>query len=203
WNIRVNAVCPGLIETGMTQRVFDYARENNKEDRLGSRCELRRYGRPEEIAGAIAFLASDDASYVTGQALAVDGGNTASLNQPGMQCWSRYGEARSRPGCCRAGGSACRYRVAFPSPSDSFRAGLPAGRQAWTIPRYACPTCSSNWDWIPAPRPSPSSSEPITYPPTCGSPRRRSGAKVSDSSCRRSWRTMRSEEHTSELQSRE
>lgn len=85
WNIRVNAVCPGLIETGMTQRVFDYARENNKEDRLGSRCELRRYGRPEEIAGAIAFLASDDASYVTGQALAVDGGNTASLNLPGMK----------------------------------------------------------------------------------------------------------------------
>lgn len=85
WNIRVNAVCPGLIETGMTQQVFDYARENNKEDRLGSRCELRRYGRPEEIAGAIAFLASDDASYVTGQALAVDGGNTASLNLPGMK----------------------------------------------------------------------------------------------------------------------
>jgi meso-butanediol dehydrogenase/(S,S)-butanediol dehydrogenase/diacetyl reductase len=85
WNIRVNAVCPGLIETGMTKRVFDYARENNKEHKLGSRCELRRYGRPEEIAAAIAFLASDDASYVTGQALPVDGGNTASLNLPGMK----------------------------------------------------------------------------------------------------------------------
>lgn len=85
WNIRVNAVCPGLVETGMTQRVFDYARANNKEEKLGSRCELRRYGRPDEIAGAIAFLASDDASYVTGQALAVDGGNTASLNLPGMK----------------------------------------------------------------------------------------------------------------------
>src|SRR5690606_7287934 len=36
WNTRVNAVCPGLLETGMTPRVFDYARENNKEDRLGS-----------------------------------------------------------------------------------------------------------------------------------------------------------------------
>ena len=83
--IRVNAVCPGLIETGMTAPVFDYARSNNKEEKLGSRCELRRYGRPEEIASAIAFLASDDASYVTGQALPVDGGNTASLNLPGMK----------------------------------------------------------------------------------------------------------------------
>lgn len=84
-NIRVNAVCPGLVETGMTKPVFDYARSNNKEQKLGARCELRRYGRPEEIASAIAFLGSDDASYVTGQALAVDGGNTASLNLPGMK----------------------------------------------------------------------------------------------------------------------
>jgi NAD(P)-dependent dehydrogenase (short-subunit alcohol dehydrogenase family) len=85
FGVRVNAVCPGLIETGMTRRVFDYARENDKEHKLGSRCELRRYGRPEEIAAAIAFLASDDASYITGQALPVDGGNTASLNLPGMK----------------------------------------------------------------------------------------------------------------------
>ncbi len=69
----------------MTRRVFELARAKGKEDRLGSRCELRRYGRPEEIAAAIAFLASDDASYITGQALAVDGGNTASLNLPGMK----------------------------------------------------------------------------------------------------------------------
>ncbi|EAQ03775.1 putative oxidoreductase protein [Pseudooceanicola batsensis HTCC2597] len=85
FNVRVNAVCPGLIETGMTRRVFDYAREHGKEEKLGSRCELRRYGRPEEIAAAICFLASDDASYITGQALPVDGGNTASLNLPGMK----------------------------------------------------------------------------------------------------------------------
>ncbi|WP_322012150.1 SDR family NAD(P)-dependent oxidoreductase [Paraburkholderia sp. J12] len=85
WHIRVNAVCPGLIETGMTAPVFARAREQNKEDRLGYRCELRRPGRPEEVAAAIAFLASDDASYVTGQALPVDGGNTASLNLPGMK----------------------------------------------------------------------------------------------------------------------
>jgi NAD(P)-dependent dehydrogenase (short-subunit alcohol dehydrogenase family) len=85
WGIRVNAVCPGLVETGLTQHWFDYARANGKEAKLGSRCELRRSGRPEELAAAIAFLASDDASYVTGQALAVDGGNTASLNMPGMK----------------------------------------------------------------------------------------------------------------------
>lgn len=85
FNVRVNAVCPGLIETGMTARVFDRAREMQKEHKLGSRCELRRYGHPHEIAAAIAFLASDDASYVTGQALPVDGGNTASLNLPGMK----------------------------------------------------------------------------------------------------------------------
>jgi len=85
YNIRVNAVCPGLIETGMTRPIFDMARERGKVEKLGSRCELRRYGRPEEVAQAILFLASDDASYITGQALPVDGGNTASLNLPGMK----------------------------------------------------------------------------------------------------------------------
>lgn len=85
WNVRVNAVCPGLIETGMTAPVFERARAVHKEDKLGSRCELRRYGHPHEVAAVIAFLASDDASYVTGQALPVDGGNTASLNLPGMK----------------------------------------------------------------------------------------------------------------------
>ncbi|MCP4755730.1 MAG: SDR family oxidoreductase [Proteobacteria bacterium] len=84
-NIRVNAVCPGLIQTGMTQPFFDIAIERGKEDKLGSRCELKRYGLPDEIAQAILFLASDDASYITGQALPVDGGNTASLNLPGMK----------------------------------------------------------------------------------------------------------------------
>ena len=85
FNVRVNAVCPGLIETGMTRPVFDMARERGKFEKLGSRCELRRYGRPEEVAAAILFLASDEASYITGQALPVDGGNTASLNLPGMK----------------------------------------------------------------------------------------------------------------------
>lgn len=85
FNVRVNAVCPGLIETGMTKPVFELARARGKFDKLGSRCELRRYGRPEEVASAILFLASDESSYITGQALPVDGGNTASLNLPGMK----------------------------------------------------------------------------------------------------------------------
>lgn len=84
-NIRVNAVCPGLVETGMTRPIFDFARANDNYNKLGSRCELRRYAKPEEIASAILFFASDDASYITGQALPVDGGNTASLNMPGMK----------------------------------------------------------------------------------------------------------------------
>ncbi|MDX1633962.1 MAG: SDR family oxidoreductase [Marinobacter sp.] len=84
-NVRVNAVCPGLVETGMTRPIFEYARANEKAHKLGARAELRRYGAPEEIAAAILFLVSDDASFITGQALAVDGGNTASLNLPGMK----------------------------------------------------------------------------------------------------------------------
>jgi NAD(P)-dependent dehydrogenase (short-subunit alcohol dehydrogenase family) len=69
----------------MTQRLFDYAEKLGKEDRLGNRCELRRYGRPEEVAAAILFFACDDSSYITGQSLPVDGGNSASLNLPGMK----------------------------------------------------------------------------------------------------------------------
>ena len=77
-NVRVNAVCPGLIETGMTQRVFDYAREAGKLDKVGRLNPLARYGVPDEIARVALFLASDEASYVNGQALAVDGGLSSS-----------------------------------------------------------------------------------------------------------------------------
>jgi NAD(P)-dependent dehydrogenase (short-subunit alcohol dehydrogenase family) len=77
-NVRVNAICPGLTETGMTKPVFDYAREANKMDRVGRLNPLLRGAQPEELAKVALFLASDDASYVNGQAIAVDGGLSSS-----------------------------------------------------------------------------------------------------------------------------
>jgi NAD(P)-dependent dehydrogenase (short-subunit alcohol dehydrogenase family) len=76
--IRVNAVCPGLTETGMTQPVFDRARERGTQGKIGQLNPLRRAAGPEEIAEVALFLASDAASYVNGQAIAVDGGLSSS-----------------------------------------------------------------------------------------------------------------------------
>lgn len=76
--VRVNAVCPGLIETGMTKPMFDYARSRGSEAKLGQLNPMRRYGVPEEIGRTVLFLASDAASYVNGQAIAVDGGLSSS-----------------------------------------------------------------------------------------------------------------------------
>jgi NAD(P)-dependent dehydrogenase (short-subunit alcohol dehydrogenase family) len=76
--VRINAICPGLIETGMTKPIFDRARERGSVGKIGQLNPLQRNGEPEEIAGAALFLASDAASYVNGQALAVDGGLSAS-----------------------------------------------------------------------------------------------------------------------------
>ena len=73
-NIRVNAICPGLIETGMTKGLYDMARAAGKEEMIGHLNPLKRGGEPEEIAGAALFLASDESSYVNGHALVVDGG---------------------------------------------------------------------------------------------------------------------------------
>jgi NAD(P)-dependent dehydrogenase (short-subunit alcohol dehydrogenase family) len=77
-NVRVNAICPGLTETGMTKGTFDYARSAGKIDRVGRLNPLRRGAQPEELAQVAVFLASDDASYVNGQAIAVDGGLSSS-----------------------------------------------------------------------------------------------------------------------------
>jgi NAD(P)-dependent dehydrogenase (short-subunit alcohol dehydrogenase family) len=76
--VRINAICPGLIETGMTRGTYEYARARGTADKIGQLNPLTRGGEPEEIAHAALFLASDDASYVNGQALPVDGGLSTS-----------------------------------------------------------------------------------------------------------------------------
>jgi NAD(P)-dependent dehydrogenase (short-subunit alcohol dehydrogenase family) len=76
--VRVNAICPGLIETGMTRIVYQRARERGTEERIGQLNPLKRGGEPSEIAAAALFLASDDSSYVNGQAIVVDGGLSSS-----------------------------------------------------------------------------------------------------------------------------
>ena len=72
--VRINAVCPGLIETGMTRPIFERARERGTDHKIGQLNPLQRNGEPSEIANMALFLASDEASYVNGQAFAVDGG---------------------------------------------------------------------------------------------------------------------------------
>lgn len=76
--VRVNAICPGLTETGMTKPTFDYARAKDVMHKVGQLNPLKRAGQPEELANVALFLASDLASYVNGQAIAVDGGLTSS-----------------------------------------------------------------------------------------------------------------------------
>ncbi|QNG36482.1 SDR family oxidoreductase [Geodermatophilaceae bacterium NBWT11] len=72
--IRVNAVSPGYIETGMTRRTFSVPRFR---DAVLARTPMGRFGTPDDVGRVIAFLLSDDAAYLTGQVLPVDGGMTA------------------------------------------------------------------------------------------------------------------------------
>lgn len=81
--VRINAVCPGLIETGMTKPIFDNAKERGTQDKIGQLNPLKRPGQPHELAAMGLFLASDEASYVNGQAFPVDGGLTASMPYAG------------------------------------------------------------------------------------------------------------------------
>ena len=76
--VRVNALCPGLTETGMTRPTFDYAKDKGVTHKLGRLNPLRRAAQPEELAQVALFLASEQSSYVNGQAIAVDGGLSSS-----------------------------------------------------------------------------------------------------------------------------
>lgn len=73
-NIRVNAISPGLIETNQSATLIA---DTEWASRMGAKIMLKRFGQPDDVAAAAAFFASDDASWITGANLAVDGGTTA------------------------------------------------------------------------------------------------------------------------------
>ena len=77
--VRVNAICPGLTFTDLTEEMKD---DEALMERFYDRIALRRAGEPDDIASAVLFIASDDARYITGVNLPVDGGITASNGQP-------------------------------------------------------------------------------------------------------------------------
>jgi meso-butanediol dehydrogenase / (S,S)-butanediol dehydrogenase / diacetyl reductase len=77
--IRINAVCPGPIETPLLTPVLGLP---NAREEYGKLVPMGRVGLPEEVAAVVVFLASDDASYMTGSAVVVDGGVTAATGQP-------------------------------------------------------------------------------------------------------------------------
>lgn len=78
--LRVNAICPGTVETPFVEGYLDKFHKENKEEvrvELRARQPIGRLGRPEEVASMVRYLASDEAAFITGAAMAIDGGWTA------------------------------------------------------------------------------------------------------------------------------
>lgn len=90
YGIRVNAICPGVIETTLGVPAADKAQYLAGVQRFADRIPLRRIGQPEDVAAAVAFLASDDARHVTGVDWLIDGGQT-------LQSWANAPEAAAFP----------------------------------------------------------------------------------------------------------
>ncbi|MFH1774962.1 MAG: 3-oxoacyl-ACP reductase family protein [Methanobacteriota archaeon] len=76
YNIQVNAICPGVFATAMTE---NFLKDKNFLQMIKTRVPLARYGEPEELVGAVIYLASNASDYMTGHALVIDGGWTAGL----------------------------------------------------------------------------------------------------------------------------
>ena len=90
YGIRVNAICPGVIETSLGVPASDPDGRRTSVDRFAARIPLRRIGQPEDVAAVVAFLASADAAHITGVGWLIDGGQT-------MQSWSNAPEDAAYP----------------------------------------------------------------------------------------------------------
>lgn len=91
YGIRVNAICPGIIQTHLSFRPgMSEAEWAGRYERFAKRIPLRRVGQPEDVAAAVAFLASDDARHITGSLLLIDGGQT-------LQSWSNAPDGDAYP----------------------------------------------------------------------------------------------------------
>jgi len=88
YGVRVNAICPGVINTPLSGGSPEERKA--RYDKFALRIPLRRAGQPEDVAAAVAFLASDDARHITGSMLLIDGGQT-------LQSWSNAPDSESFP----------------------------------------------------------------------------------------------------------
>ena len=80
-NIRVNAICPGYIDTPMLQSFFRHGDEEKMKAAAREVHPMKRYGTPDDVAGLVNWLAGDEARYASGQLWVLDGGLSAQVQQ--------------------------------------------------------------------------------------------------------------------------